>query len=125
MYCQEGDSVQDLYASFSGSYDEYVTDVADMQTNNVMVELMFRYWPQSPCGGGAKAATLLDIGCGTGLIGKRFMQEAGVEFFATHAERQKSVLRGIDFSDDMLSKVPQPLYDAMLHNVDEAPWPCE
>ena len=97
----------------------------DMQTNGVVVELMHKYWPQCSSGQGASAATLLDIGCGTGLIGKMFMHAAERDgFFASEQARTESVLRGIDFSGDMLTHVPASLYEeALQHDVDVTPWP--
>lgn len=80
---QEETSVKDLYTTFSENYEQYVqSDDIGMQTNGVMVDLMRRHWPQSACGGGAAAANVVDIGCGTGLIGKLFMeQHAGAILF--------------------------------------------
>lgn len=125
---EERKTVQEMYTDLSNRYETFVSsgDV-NMQANPVMLELMCKYWPRCNNNNNkATAATLLDIGCGTGLIGKLFMERAKQEgFFATDTDRTNTILRGIDISPGMLSKVDtSTLYsDALQHDVDHTPWP--
>jgi len=121
---ENGNSVQGMYVSFANTYEDFVqSNGVNMQTNHVMVNLMRKYWPRCPSGKGASAATIVDIGCGTGLIGKMFMQRAELDvFFASDESKAQTVLRGIDLTPEMLLRVPSSLYHEVLQQDAGTPW---
>ena len=76
--------IQQLFDDYAGRFDQHLEDVLQYRTPPHVAEILLERWPQ-------RDFSLLDLGCGTGLLGK-------------YLGRIRGACVGVDLSRNMLEK---------------------
>ena len=116
--------VEMLFDSYASTYNEHMVDKLLYQVPHVLVEEIMRetqelsqklskqdvVFPTT-----SSFIRLLDLGCGTGLVGKLWKEQNDVATTPT-----STYFVGVDMSSSMLEMSPSGVYDRMVHStIDE------
>lgn len=106
-------SIDMLYDEFAETYEAYVEDKG-MASNAEVVRLMKKYWPRAT----SPAVNVLDVGCGTGLLGRMLLEDPAIS-------ARNTTFIGTDLSPGMLKRAADTYgaANARVWNTDKLPWP--